>query len=196
MADAEYADFSNPPSSLLDNCNGSPSGTDLGIGVDDPGTGASSKQPDWGPYWSFHTYKVDYVGLGTPPVFNYHDCNLGDNSGSLTVAVYKVVDLVVEGPIPGTAGMINQLVVSSATPGEKIGVIAGTIAGSTPVPDCPGLSVSILLPSLIGTETADADGIARIDRDFPSAFSGKTVLFQAVEKGTCEVSNVRTWMFP
>jgi hypothetical protein len=88
LADAEYADFSNIPSSLQNNCGYSPSGVDLGIGINDQ-VNDNNKLPFWGDYDPSHVYTVDLVGQGMPITVNYHDCDYHDNSGSLRVDVFR-----------------------------------------------------------------------------------------------------------
>jgi hypothetical protein len=90
LADAEYADFSNIPSSLQDICfgTGSPGipNVDLGIGIDDT-VNDDNKSPRWGNFNSNHVYTLDLVGQGMPLTFNYHDCDYFGNVGSLTITI-------------------------------------------------------------------------------------------------------------
>jgi hypothetical protein len=79
LADAEFADFSNPPASLITSCGGG--APDLGIGVN------GSTVPGWGVYQGSHVYNKVVVGTGAPITLQYLDCNYGDNSGSLTVTI-------------------------------------------------------------------------------------------------------------
>jgi len=88
LGDAEYANFSNPPSSLQDNCGGTPDGVDLGIGINDT-VNDNAKFPFWGGFESSHVYTIDFVGQGSSINLNYHDCAYTDNSGSLTVEVWR-----------------------------------------------------------------------------------------------------------
>jgi hypothetical protein len=87
LGDAEYANFSNPPSSLQDNCGGTPDGVDLGIGIDDSNND-NNKFPLWGNYEPNHVYTIDFAGQGSSISLNYHDCAYNDNSGSLTVEIW------------------------------------------------------------------------------------------------------------
>jgi hypothetical protein len=80
LGDAEYADFSNPPISLLDTCGGG--SPDLGISVD-------GNPPNWQVWLGTHVYIQSYVGTGNTLVFRYWDCNYGDNSGGLIVRIYE-----------------------------------------------------------------------------------------------------------
>lgn len=85
--DAEYAfQTINPanPVYIIDKC--SPSGIDLGIGVNDP-TVDGSKTPHWGAYSLSHVYTTGFTGNGAPITLNYHDCYFPDNQGELTVEI-------------------------------------------------------------------------------------------------------------
>ena len=84
--DAEYA-FSPDSSWAINNCNDSPEGVDVGIGIDDSIID-NHKTPFWGTFDSSHVYTIYFVGQGRPIAFNYHDCNYGDNSGSLEVDIF------------------------------------------------------------------------------------------------------------
>jgi hypothetical protein len=53
LADAEYADFSNPPSSLLDHCSPAFPDIDLGIAINDSVVD-SDKAPHWGDFDPTH----------------------------------------------------------------------------------------------------------------------------------------------
>ncbi|HET9232706.1 MAG TPA: hypothetical protein VFP10_01040 [Candidatus Eisenbacteria bacterium] len=85
-ADAEYADFSNVPSSVIDNCPDSTLAIDMGIGINDA-VNDSLKVPRWGDFRSDHVYTIEFTGAGAPVTFTLHDCNYADNSGSLTVEI-------------------------------------------------------------------------------------------------------------
>jgi hypothetical protein len=86
LADAEYANFRNPPASLLNHCSDG-SGVDLGLGIDDS-VNDGSKTPSWGSFEPTHVYVVEFVGKGAPIKINYHDCFSEDNSGSLKVEIF------------------------------------------------------------------------------------------------------------
>ena len=84
--DAEYADFSNVPTSVINSCGDSTTTVDLGLGVNDA-QNDSSKSPNWGAFSGNHTYTVDFTGTGAPVSFTYHDCDYSDNSGTLMVEI-------------------------------------------------------------------------------------------------------------
>jgi len=92
---------------------------------------------------------------------------------------------------PGSAGSINQWTLSGATPNGLVGLVTGRMAGSTPlsVPSCPGLSVDIANARIAALETAGIDGRGNFSRNIPLILRGQTLRFQAVDPGTCSVSN-------
>ena len=88
FADAEYA-FNSSFSTVVDHCFGLPSEVDFGIGVDDTIVD-NVKSPFWGAFDPSHVYVVNLQGLGQPIMLNYHDCFYPDNSGSLTVEIFRL----------------------------------------------------------------------------------------------------------
>lgn len=120
QGDAEYANFTSPPASLQDVCGAGTLGEDLGIGVNDTAID-TSKLPHWGAYSSSHEYTVDAPGTGAPIALNYHDCNYTDNSGSLTVEIFRQAGLTVE--LNQTSFRTGQtmIVTASLSPGYVSG---------------------------------------------------------------------------
>jgi hypothetical protein len=106
LADAEYADFSNPPTSLQDRCGAPLPATDLGIGVNDPNLSATSKVPFWGDFAPDHVYTIDFVGQGALISLNYHDCSYDDNSGALMVEIFGPDDSA-DTCVPPPAGLVS-----------------------------------------------------------------------------------------
>ncbi len=100
--------------------------------------------------------------------------------------------LSLSAPVPGLAGSTSLWVVLGAEPGATVGVVASLAAGTTPVPSCPGLSVGLDAPSVVGTARADASGRAAVQRVVPPAAAGRAVLFQAVDLGACTKSPARS----
>jgi hypothetical protein len=105
-------------------------------------------------------------------------------------------DLILRGPIPGRAGEDNTLGVMEAIPGEKIYFLYGFHPGSTTDPFCQADTVDIEDPILIGYGVADEDGIATITTYVPDKAGGETILFQAIEKSSCRVSDLTEHAFP
>ena len=88
--DAEYAyDSANPGllASTRNSCGPGGNNVDIGIAINDTNLG-TTKLPNWGPYTTAHVYTVDVIGSGAPISFSYHDCNAGDNRGSLRVEIF------------------------------------------------------------------------------------------------------------
>lgn len=84
--DAEYA-YNPSFTVVIKNCYDSQNGTDLGLGINDD-TIDNKKFPYWGKFNPAHIYIKDFVGQGKPITLNYHDCNYGDNSGSLKIEIF------------------------------------------------------------------------------------------------------------
>lgn len=92
-------------------------------------------------------------------------------------------------PTPGLAGMDNTLTARFVTPGERVYFVYSLLTGSTPVPGCRGVFVNMASPKVLGIGIGDDVDEAHITRFVPDAGQGRTVRLQAVEPGTCRVSN-------
>jgi hypothetical protein len=99
-------------------------------------------------------------------------------------------------PTPGIAGVDNTFEVTGATPGEWIKCVYGLRPGSTTSSDCPGVTLDIDSPTVVGGAIADSSGVAAITAFIPDRASGQTVLFQAIEKSSCEETNLVEYTFP
>lgn len=95
--------------------------------------------------------------------------------------------LMLSGPVPGIAGVENSVTVTDALPGGLVAVVYG-LAGSAPVPGCPGVTVAIADPRIAGTATADAAFSAVISAPVPAGAAGRSGFLQAVQPDTCAVS--------
>lgn len=80
-ADAEYAGWG-----LFGGVSDVVSQVDIGIAIDDP-TPRPSNQPDWGSATLAHDYVVDWPGTGRPLSATFHDPDLTNNSGQLTLTI-------------------------------------------------------------------------------------------------------------
>jgi hypothetical protein len=97
--------------------------------------------------------------------------------------------LVLADPAPGIAGQPNTFTANGATANDNVAFYLAFAPGSSPVAGCPGLTVQLQSPRRFGIDAADAQGNASLTRTMPPGFAGHTVLFQAVERSTCRVSN-------
>ena len=132
---------------------------------------------------------LDGDGVSDLAVGASFDGDGGAGRGAVWILFLKA-DLFLTGPTPGIAGVVNTLDVAGATPGATIHYVFGTAAGSTAVPGCLGVAVSIGDPEVLGTQVADAGGNASISQTVPAGAAGKTVLLQVVEQSICRVSNL------
>ncbi len=118
-----------------------------------------------------------------------HDEALEWASGHLVPGVhFRALDL--------EAGRTNEFAVVGCTPGQRVHFVYGFEFGSTGVPGCPGASIAIRRPTIMGSAIANGAGLATISRLIPGGASGRTVLFGAVEQGTCSVGNIIECRFP
>lgn len=129
---------------------------------------------------------ADWKSDGWPDLF-VADRNWGD-----TAIAFMLIQvpgaLALEAPIPGLAGTQNLLRVTGATTAARAFVVGGVTPGAVPVPGCPGLTIEIASPRIVGSTLADPSGVAEITAFAPAALRGKTVLLQAVEPSTCRTS--------
>lgn len=107
-----------------------------------------------------------------------------------------LADLYLVGPAAPAASANNTFTVYGATPGQRSTFVYGFAAGSVGVPNCPGVTVDIRTPQIIGSAVADSLGIASLTTFVPGAASGRTVFLQDVEQSSCMVSNRIQITFP
>lgn len=90
---------------------------------------------------------------------------------------------------PNQPGAVNTLEVIHATPRGRVVFIAGTARGEARgIPQCPGATIELVNPQVIGTAVADADGRATLDRFIPAGLAGKRFVVQAIDWNTCQAS--------
>lgn len=120
LADAEYANFQNPPSTLLDFTD---TGADLGITL-------NGTKPRFGAYSAAHTYTFSFTGDGAPIYFGYRDSGYVDNVGTLRIELF---DTAVPDPIPTTVVIRPAVQVAwTSEVGRSYSVQASTsMTGST-----------------------------------------------------------------
>ena len=106
-----------------------------------------------------------------------------------------VGELVLSSDPTGTAGRRHRFTVSQGTPGETVRLAAGINAGSTPIAGCVE-TLDLISLRILGNGTVDSQGNAVLDIRIPRRVRGWTLLFQALEPGTCQVSNLVSVEFP
>ena len=90
---------------------------------------------------------------------------------------------------PNAPGAVNTLEVVHATPRGRVVFVAGTARGAgRTIPQCPGATIELLNPQVIGRAFADADGRATLNRFIPAGLAGRRFVVQAIDWSTCEVS--------
>ncbi|NOG53054.1 MAG: DUF3466 family protein [Planctomycetes bacterium] len=104
--------------------------------------------------------------------------------------------LTLGGPDPGLSNADNTFTVDGATPGAEQVFLYGLKTGSTEVPGCQGVFLSLNKPKEIARAVADAGGHAEAVVFVPRQGSGLKVYFQTYEAATCRTSNVVTHLFP
>ncbi len=97
--------------------------------------------------------------------------------------------LVLGGPTPGIAGQSNTFTIDGASPGARQRFYYSLRSGSTSIPNCPNITLSLLDAAPMGSAVADSNGHAALSVPVPGNARGVTVLFQAYEEATCRVSN-------
>ncbi|MBI3844044.1 MAG: choice-of-anchor B family protein [Planctomycetes bacterium] len=105
-------------------------------------------------------------------------------------------NLVLSGPVPGQAGVVNTVTVSGATPGAGVQFFTGNAAGSTVAPGCPSTFLGIASAHPRRTLTANASGQVTASTMIRPGFSGRTILVQAIELTDCRLTNLVTHTFP
>jgi len=105
-----------------------------------------------------------------------------------TEALPATGGFVLSPPNPGAPGAPNTWAFTGAAAGAEVFVILGRDAGSTPVPGCPGLNLTIANTIPIDQTIADGSGAGSVTRDVPPGASG-TFFFEAVDRTSCAVSN-------
>lgn len=107
---------------------------------------------------------------------------------------YKLTPILeasrVAGFQPGFAGMENRFFGLGFTPHAQVDLYYGLNAGATEL-SC-GESLDISAARRFAAIQADAGGRIELTADLPAQAKGRTVLFQAVERVTCRVGELRT----
>ena len=127
-----------------------------------------------------------YQAVGISSSFNGIDIAVG----SCAPAEFTLQD-----PVPGVAGQQNTFTTANGVAGARVYFVYGTRSGTTNIPGCPGLVVDIRTPQIAGTAIADGSGTATFRSAVPASAAGDTFLIQAVDKDSCDVTNLVTWTF-
>ena len=80
--------------------------------------------------------------------------------------------------------------------GVRVFFAYARLAGSRGLPGCSGVDINLRRPQLIGTDIAGAGGGASVSLNVPLAAGGRTIWFQAAQKGSCRISNLVEHAFP
>lgn len=130
-----------------------------------------------------------YIANGTSDPLHVHGYGI--------INAYAALGLLrLDPPVPGTAGVSNTLTAREAEPGSRVYFIYSFGAGSTSVPNCPGVEVELRRPIIAGSAVADGNGTAQLVRFVPGAASGRSVHIQAVNAAACRTSNHVVHQFP
>ncbi|MBL8863720.1 MAG: hypothetical protein JNK02_17150 [Planctomycetes bacterium] len=113
-----------------------------------------------------------------------------ERNGFVQTVLLTPVSTFLAGPTPGTAGQLNTLNVSAATPGGTVRFVWARNGGETAIAGCPSIAFDLNLARTIGTSVADAAGNASITWMIPGSLAGSTLVFQALDAASCRVTNV------
>jgi hypothetical protein len=131
----------------------------------------------------------------------FPDCNQDGSSDVVNIATGTSADangnrepdeceaVTLSPPVPGIAGQENSITASGATAHGNVLFIFSLTPGEAPVTGCPGLTWDVATARPLGAVRADATGTATLTRRLPAGFAGRTVLFQALDRATCQLSN-------
>jgi len=141
-------------------------------------------------------------------VHTHAGCNIGSGDGNQGTSVMKPAlqdaialcpqnsgDIMgLEPPSPGLPGTENTWSFEGATPGATVWVIFGNGSGTTPVPGCDGVNMSLANAQPIDNVIADGNGDGSVVRDVPASADG-TFYFQAIDMSNCRLSERVTGSF-
>jgi hypothetical protein len=103
--------------------------------------------------------------------------------------------LLTSEPVPGQVGRNNRFHVVGAQPGSTVHLVIGFNVGTTRVPGCSGTTLEIASPRIMGNDVADAEGRCQIGAFVPAQAFGIPIVYQVVDPGGCNVSNLTFFSF-
>ena len=98
---------------------------------------------------------------------------------------------------PAQAGAVNSWTTTDGSPGGRNVIYRGASLGSSTVTigPCNNVGLSLANAQRMVSSVADGSGTATASRNIPTAAAGRTMHFQAVDIGTCAISNTTTTGF-
>ncbi|MFQ5747933.1 MAG: M12 family metallo-peptidase [Planctomycetota bacterium] len=96
---------------------------------------------------------------------------------------------------PGVAPADNTWFVTGATPGATVEIFWGKKPGTTAAPGCAGVNLDLKKAKSLGTSVADQHGNATVTLFVPAKASGRTLQFQALDRGVCKTSAPKAMSF-
>ncbi len=123
----------------------------------------------------------------------------GKHHGSFGTAFLMIprYEFRTTGLVPGLAGETNMIHAYNATPDGRVVFAYGYSRGTFTLHRvCPGVTIDINKPSLVGTTFADADGNATLERFVSPTLENVTIYFQAIDIESCQTSPVLVHHFP
>ncbi|MEQ8764217.1 MAG: hypothetical protein RL885_09840 [Planctomycetota bacterium] len=139
---------------------------------------------------------LSYDGSSGAPTGALVSAGSGGLNGPVSLLFQPATRLDLFEPMPGTPGSSSTLTVRSATPGQSVFFLLGFGQARFPVPGCAPLQMDLLAPIILGSATADGNGVASISSNVPFVAADKTIFFQAVELASCRASEVVRFTFP
>lgn len=97
--------------------------------------------------------------------------------------------------LPGIAGGPNTLHIADCTFGEVVTLKYSLSLGSTKLENCPGVSLDLQSPKLVGTAVVNYYNDAWITVWVPNVARGKKVYMQGYESATCKISCMKPITF-
>lgn len=149
-----------------------------------------------------HAGRADAFPAGIAPAGSTLQCTVAASDGAASApaaaaaAVVGGAPLALAAPAPGLAGTGNSFVATGAQPAASVFFLYSLALGASGVPGCPGVSLAIRQPGVLGSRTADGGGKATLTLGIPAVAAGRTAHFQAAQPTGCGVSNLMTWSFP